>query len=331
MDYAIKPFGDTVHVSNSMVTTFQSCKRKFLLSYLFKLTPKVIAKPFIFGTYFGEGLDMFYEKGQINLDTILNRYWEKFETFENFLSPDEYLEYDKQAAMLEGLLDGYQKFYEKDLKKYKYICHEKEFSFPILETGNRKYNYAGKIDLMLQLIKTLEDVLVEHKTSSQVTAGYINKLSLDTQVTGYILGALSEGFDPKRILYNVNVKSRLKLKKTEKNDDYLKRIILDYENEPEKYFIRENLSRSSAELDSFEAELAEKIIDLDVMLMVADNFDPKKDFKYFYKCESQCNTHWGLCPFFKVCAGKSGFDQMEVESSFKVREKYNNELEGVKK
>lgn len=326
MDLKIHTFPEKMHISNSMINTFAKCKRLFFYSYVLRLKQKKTPKPFLLGTFFGQGLDEFYEKGSIDIQNIIDLYNQEVEKLFSYLQPEEVDSYEKQSAILEGLLTGYQNVYANDFKKYKYIAHEKEFSFPIVAVSNnvnRDYWYAGKIDLLLQNKKTGTDILVEHKTASIVDSRYIQKLSLDSQITGYILGAQSLGLKVKDIIYNINKKSRLRIKKTESMPEYINRIIDDYESRPHEHFFRENLKRSGAELKSFSRELEHKVIDIDFLINKADTCkskDIKSLLPFFYKSESHCMNNFGACPYLEVCSGKGGCDEFLLNADFEAQE-----------
>lgn len=328
------PFKDDqpILITNSLIKTFQDCRRLFLFKYIYRFTPIVIPKPFIFGTHFGLGLDDFYSKGSIDVEEILEKYFDVLQEFSAHLGEEEFSEYRKQSFILEGLLTAYPTQYADDLKKFKYIGHEMEFKFPLpIDTETSfSYNYGGKIDLVLQAVKSKEIVIQEHKTASQINRGYILKLALDTQVTGYLKGGDILGLKAKRVIYNINGKAKLRLGKKESEDDFRRRVLAEYETNPNDYFVRQELSRSGAHIDDFLTQLKEKVYDIDIICRASQSASKSGDishlFNICYRSENHCVTPWGTCPFIKVCSGKNGMDPIELNTDFVQREEMHSEI-----
>ncbi len=317
-----------MHVSNSMLSTWNTCKRMFMYKYMYRLESRVTKIYFLIGKWFGKGLDNFYEHGVTNVNAMLNGYYDELEKMSVYTDESQKEKFEKEAAVLEALLIFYEKFYKNDLKKYKYIEAEREFAFvvkPNQYETNRTFMYTGKIDLLLQYKKTKQPAIMEHKTTSKIDMGYIAKLGVDSQITGYILGANSEGYKVTEVIYNINGKSQLRLKKNEKTDGLRKRILDDYDANPEKYFHRQNIIRRPSFIKEFKADLSYKLDDLGYLIDSSDSINPKDDISLFYKNESQCKTNWGTCEFINLCSENMPDDY--IDARFKQRSKLNPELD----
>src|SRR3990167_5857191 len=96
------------------------------------------------------------------------------------------------------------------------LAVEREFTVPLINppTGapSRTFVLSGKIDAIARFADG-RTVIVEHKTSSEdISPGseYWRRLTLDTQISAYYLGARSLGFEVDGCLYDVLGKPALR-------------------------------------------------------------------------------------------------------------------------
>ena len=86
---------------------------------------------------------------------------------------------------------------------------------------------------------------------------YFKKLTLDSQVSGYIAAARREGHDVKGVVYDVVSKTGLRPtgKGAETPESYEARIIAQIAAEPERYYQRGIIVRTEAELEEHAADV----------------------------------------------------------------------------
>jgi hypothetical protein len=96
------------------------------------------------------------------------------------------------------------------------LAVEKEFVAPLInpETGaaSRTWMMGGKIDAIVRTSRG-EVYVLEHKTSGEaldVGSDYWRRLLLDTQISTYMQGARSLGFEPAGVLYDVIGKPQIR-------------------------------------------------------------------------------------------------------------------------
>lgn len=198
------------------------------------------------------------------------------------------------------------------------IAVEAKFVTPLLDPTTMKaseyFDRAGKIDLVIKL----EDgriAVVEHKTSAlDVGPGsdYRRRLALDEQVSFYYAGAISLGFKPDTIIYDVLKKfrekpklatpddkrvmvtdrktkeRRLKSGQRENNetpDEFERRLATEVAKDPEKYIERIGIQRLPHERKKFALEVWNQSR---LMVYALDNglFPKNSDacFKYGVPC-----------------------------------------------
>lgn len=302
-------------LTNSARTTFWNCRKKFELGYLRRLSPRSVNIPFLVGGLFHSELEIMYTSKGFDERAARKRVTEEIEKkcMSLSITPEQSDKVWIQRAIVMGLIRGYAKHYLKDdLAKWKIIECEVIFKFPL----PRKYTSTGKRDMLVAEKKKLKVlILVEHKTASRIDSGYVAKLPLDSQILGYALSVKKEtGKIPGRILYNIAKKSQLRQKETETFDDYSKRVESEYLDFPEKYFYRESLTFTEADIKNYEIELQRFIKEIDRAI----------DEGYFYKNTTHC-TQYGICEFMPICVNGPTED---VLSRYKERTVIHPELDG---
>ena len=102
---------------------------------------------------------------------------------------------------------------------------EKEFQGEIRNpaTGgaSKTFTMAGKVDGIVQLGNEL--YLLEHKTASSIDGAYLDRLWCDTQIALYTHYLREMGYPVVGVIYNVLLKTRLKQRQGETEEEYLER------------------------------------------------------------------------------------------------------------
>ena len=306
-------------VSHSLTKDWKGCRRKFFWNYLARLRPKKLHIPFFVGGFFHKGLEAFYN-GQHPEDFIpaLVLKMEAEAKKAVFITPEEEEDLLIQSAIVEGMLGAYAIHYAKDRKRWKIIDVEFRFEVPITDG----ISYVGSLDMLIE-----EDGkywIVENKTAGRLDKNYVDRLPLDTQITGYAIGARWAKKVPiAGVIYNVAKKPQLRIKVNESNEQFASRLKADYTSRPEFYFYREQLFRNTAAVNEYKAEIAELAADINDKLDILKEVGPVKALPHFYRNTDQCTIR-GACPYLAICT--KGWNP-QVASWYEVRDSFNPELE----
>ena len=189
-------------------------------------------------------------------------------------------------------------------------------------------------------------LVVEHKTSSEdVSQGsvYWQKLQLDAQVSNYIVGARSLGYEPDGVLYDVlrkpdieplkatPIADRKYTKPTKKDpesrlyanqrdrdetpDEYYDRCIATIAKDPDKYLQRGIVVRLSSE----EADAAYD------MWHTGEAIQASRAANRWPRNVDACANFHRLCDYWIVCTGQT---EIEDPLHFVHEEKSHSELDG---
>lgn len=215
-------------------------------------------------------------------------------------------EYDEAA--LRALLAGYEARWAQEDEKYETVAVEAEFRtpfiHPVTETENPEWLLAGKLDLVIRDRETGEVLVGEHKTSSEdISFGspYWQRLSLDSQILVYTVGARALGYTNAATLYDVAYKPRQRPRKGESPEAYRARIMAEIAEAPQRYYARCRLTRFPGEVQSalMDAWDWSERMSADMRVGVHPR-NPDACFKYGRACE-----------FHDVCVGSEHLDNAE--------------------
>jgi len=190
-------------ITNSSSTCFRDCPRKYLYRYERGLKPvnRRESPALLVGTAVHSALD------------ILHTYEGAFPVA---LMREDYGLTDNDLVIVSAMLTSYGQRMEIP----KGVC-ETEFNEylinPVTGRTSRSFRYCGKVDMISG------SDLWEHKTASQITGSYLDKLWTDSQIIGYVW-AMRGKQHIGRVVYNVLQKPRLRRKDTEAIETYAKRV-----------------------------------------------------------------------------------------------------------
>jgi hypothetical protein len=230
----VSPIIDNI-ISQSMLKTYNECRRKYYYSYLRRLEPIQVYMPFLVGTIFHECMAIFYTyaevKDSVYTDYIDTRIDEAKEEFK--LYGGDVMSIEKQRLTLQGMMLAYVNFYSTDLDKYDVLHVEKQIGLPI---GDGLF--AGTLDLLLEDAKGRRWIM-DHKTISSVSEGYLQSMELDYQTNMYKeLSRKVLKIRPYGMILNIVTKPSIRQKQNEQPREFLKRIYTEYTQLPNKYFSR---------------------------------------------------------------------------------------------
>lgn len=295
----------------SLWRSFLNCGKSCYWRYVRGIKPIETAHALAFGSAIHECLERWHRGSGIEgvLDHIDFTYRDRTR------NPDEKRDWHLARAMMKGYARRYPK------EEFEVLALEKTFEGKIVnpKTGcaSRSFTMAGKIDGIVRVKG--DNVILEHKSCSQLDGNYLDRLWTDLQVTLYTLYAEQAlGIPIAGVIYNVLVKARLqqsrgeseiefeerrrqlaaksksgtssaKRKLPETDEEFAKRLDEKYA-EPEM-FHREVLYLSRDRIGALQAEL------WDLTQALKDAI--RKDT--FFRNTSHC-FQWGRpCPYFSLC------------------------------
>ena len=126
------------------------------------------------------------------------------------------------VAIARGLMYGYHQRWLSDAWTVEAV--EQEFLLPIVNPATRRpsqhFQHAGKFDGLIA--RGDERYLLEHKTcSEELSPGswYWKRLTIDTQISGYMLASWLQGRKLAGVLYDVIRKPEIRPKKLALKDE----------------------------------------------------------------------------------------------------------------
>src|SRR5262249_30411972 len=129
-----------------------------------------------------------------------------------------------RTAIARGLMAGYHHRWIDEGWTVEAI--EQEFHIPIFNPASRRrsplYTHAGKFDGIIK--REDEDFLLEHKTCSEdLSPGspYWKRLTIDSQISGYLLASCLLGRKLTGVLYDVIRKPEIRPKKLGLKDSFV--------------------------------------------------------------------------------------------------------------
>lgn len=291
-----KPYDPRVNgVSQSMLTTFMSCRQKAKL----KLEGWRYIRPgaaLILGTMAHEVIAQAFE----TLNAPPSQEWIKKalrhavakveEEHNNRLSAEAVQKMEKSAAVLTVLLPLYFQYWKKDFGSKDWIKVESKFKvqipgmpFPVMGYYDRVRRIQGK------------PWLFETKTKGKIEEDFLTEmLHFDFQNGLYLQSLMQElGEIPRGVVYDVLRNPGLKEKEGEAFEEYLKRVEKDVKKRPQHYFIRFEVAIDKKEIAEFTSEL----------IKVGNEFELWMNGKLpTYKNTTACRTSYGACDMLPICA-----------------------------
>lgn len=206
---------------------------------------------------------------------------------------------------------------------YRAVAVESEFECalvnPLTGRESRTWRLAGKLDVVVEHIETLDKFLMEHKSSSEdITPGseYWRRLTLDGQVSMYYEGARSLGHDVQGCIYDVIGKPGLKpLKATpvesrkytkdgrlyaaqrledETPEEFRVRLVEDIAADPAGYFQRGSVVR-------LESEMIDALYDI---WQLGQQIAEAENVGRYPRNPDACVRYGRTCEYFGVCTGE---------------------------
>lgn len=326
----------------SRLKTFRECAQKHHLKYVELWEPTTRPERLAFGTLFHVGVETFWNaiKNGFNVATALDL----GVTAIHHKAADEIDDKFIRSIVLE-LFRGYCASWAKDVDKYEVLEVEAQFSSALVnpESMRESQTFAlqGKIDLIVRERLTGRTLLVEHKTTkedvSDDAAAYWLRLTMDPQLSTYVVGSLALGHAIDAIIYDVAGKPQLrphkatpvesrkytkegKLYANQRAEDetlgeFTARVAEDINLKADRYFRRREVARLDGEL---QANMKDVWHDARILResQLAGRHPRNPD---------ACHK-FGKCEFFDICA--NGLDPAH-SAQFRRRSSAHTELANV--
>lgn len=194
------------------------------------------------------------------------------------------------------------------------VAVEHEFCVPIQHPDGRQHLavLGGKVDAVCRSKGSV--YVPEHKTASAYDVGYMEQLRGDDQISNYLIALEHEGYAPGGALYDVLVKLPEHYRATpeenrryrkdgalyakqraedESPDEYRERLLSLIEQDPDAYYHRAIVGRTTEDLD--EARLD--------MWHLANAIIHARTADYHPRSPKACRMYGRTCAFFEVCFG----------------------------
>lgn len=319
----LPPWLGDLAMSASSMSTFRECPRKYELSFLHQLTPEGIYVPFFIGDKVHEGLERFY-RGDHPRDIvrdIQDKIWTDLQTI--FVPDDMQAKVNKEISIIAGMLLGYFKHYGQAERRTVWTDIQVELGFD-LRWDDRIRNW-GRMDFCGSFTPDGQFWVMEHKTTGLGSYDYLQKWHLGFQPHNYAwaanrahqLGVIARR--PTGVVVNVIRKPGIRLKKTETQEQFNLRLTNEYLTNPEKYFVREWIPITEADLAWYEVQQGYWV----------EQLKRCYDAGFFPQNTDACVSHYGSCRYWPICWGMDRGKDASVLQYFRVREKQFEEVPSV--
>lgn len=325
---------ERILVTNSMVSCFQECRKKYEYRYIRGLVPVEKKPALAFGSVIHKGLESVFKSIR-----YYQRTRHETETYSTNLNVDFIRccaeQVVKSESELEGLsaedsckalalLQWYITLYtEEDATETieDVIFVEEEFRAALRNINGRKsrlLDVCGKVDGVVRLKSDGKLYILEHKTASIVDEGYLDRVEIDWQIALYAM-EMSRILEEPVVgaIYDILIKPGIRMKQGETDEEFEARKAQSKTGK---------IKRKEAETEyEFECRLEETINELNfVRKIVLFEKDRMKEFmeefwsvtkditqcNCFYKNTGSCNKY-GVCPYMKLCINNGSTEGLE--------------------
>lgn len=322
----------------SALRDFRNCRRRYYYRNVLELAPVRTDPNLRIGSLFHECLERWAGlelAGQARDERAV----EAILTYLDEAYPNRAgdTEQNRQWHLSRAMFLAYARKYRDEV--FDVVGVEKTFSCPIWNpsTGHisRTFVMAGKVDLLVRMRESGEYFVVEHKTASQISGDYIERLPLDFQVHIYAhFLARATGLPIAGVLYDAVCKAQLKQKVGETDEEFAVRraeLIAKSKNGTTSATQRQGESD-----DEFQARLAEKYLEpdmfhrealylsaTDTQELVAEVWELTQQLltayrsNRWYRNDSMCFQPGRTCPYVPLC--RCGGNPNLVENLYEHR------------
>lgn len=347
-----QPTQEKIIMTQSAWSVFRNCRKKYKLRYLDGLVPIQKSDALTLGSLVHECLEYLFEPGQE--DRSLN-------------DIEEGIGYKCMGAMTSGrasekiatfsfaMMREYIREHGETDKKMKTIANEMVFHSAIVnpETGrpSKIFEAAGVFDKIVEYDGKLW--LMEHKTTSKLDQGYLDKIWMDFQIHYYCNEARKAGYEVEGAIYDILLKpasrldrkigetdqefearkagmkcpDRAKQQTGETIEEYLQRLADWYKERRERKEL--TFYRHVQYMDKYKV----RDIELLVWEMCQTYLDCRKRDNWFPNT-SQCFFYNMPCPYWPICSSNDNtaiieelYERAPAHSELELHENKNKNQE----
>lgn len=334
---------DKVLLSNSMIQTFQGCRKQFEYIYKRGIYPATTSDSLMFGGLVHKLLEIWFNAIKYHQEHKGSSWFDMHAEFERKCSETldaEVLLSAEDRCKARVMMKKYVELYASDVSDFKVEAVEWEFAEPLVSPDgkdeSKSFCLGGKIDGLVRSKQDGKLYILEHKTARSCNDGYIDRVSIDFQTALYAM-AVEEAMGEKvaGVIYDVLVKSGLEMKQGETDEEF----------EARKAAAKQpgRIKRKEVETEAeFEIRLSENITGKN-FIRVAVDFDDEQRLELseeiwaiasdienctcFYKCTGNC-LKYGVCPFMSLCKAHGEVSRLSQEdmATFKIGSSLHPEL-----
>jgi hypothetical protein len=303
---------------------FRNCRMACKWRYLDELVPLARDPKLYFGSLIHDCLEIWHGRRDLSkvIDHIDRTYAKRAQ------NDDQKADWHLATAMMHAYAAHYP------AEDFEVIALEKTFQGPIVNpaTGaaSRSFVLAGKVDGIVR--RDGQYFLLEHKTASQIDAGYLERLWTDFQIILYAWYLeQSLGITVAGIIYNVLVKARLRQGKGETEVEYeARRAELIAKSKTGKTSAKRKIPEDD---ERFQSRLQDKYADpgmfhREVLFISRDQFAELRAELWeltkalldarrrnaFYRNTGFCFQYGRPCAYFPLC--RSGGNPNVIENHY---------------
>lgn len=308
-------------ITYSLLSMFACCHKKCEYRYVNNIVPAATPDYFTFGSAFHKALELWFKPN--DLASILDAENNSPEGITRYKRDNaigaisQFNLSDEDRIKCEALFDAYISTYSRE--SFAVIDVEKTFKQPLLSPkgkASRFFTLQGKVDALIK--ENGRYFVMEHKTTSKIDEGYINRILIDSQILIYAIALEKElGIKISGALYDVAQKPLIRMKQEES--------IEDFEARKAALIAKSKTGKSSATRQKAETEeqfydrcmnsigessfYREYVLFSDEMKSQAikDIWSISKDYRLckkegnFYKNTLNCNLFGSSCVYLPLC------------------------------
>lgn len=252
------------NISNSEVSSWLRCRRKYYYEYMLDLEPKVLSAPIGRGTLIHAMLEQYY------LNKMDGESEDTCRDAAQRVINAEILDENADVTMLgktRDLIMGYFDEWLEHDERYEIIGVETQFSIPVPEDS---FNIVGTVDLFLKDKEDGRYIGVDHKSSYNFWTEA--QAQVNAQFPKYMYGLMERGFDVKAFVIN-----QIRTRELKSGNELYRRMTVKPSESRLKAVMQQHLT-AGREIMAFRADP-----DKDKAIPVYDKF----------VCAN--------CPFFDLC------------------------------
>lgn len=263
------------------IKTFLVCRKKFQLQVLEGWRPRITKDYFNLGAVFDKAAAE-YHCGTSVGEVMAGINAELKLRILKASDQEEIDSLEKMEPTIQGMLYGY-------VNNFKQINFEPHYRVivPVIQ------NFKLSCELDGRWTDKKQQWIIERKAVQNVDADYVKRLDIDFQMNCYFYALRKWTYrEVTGVLYRITKKPSIRQKQNESKLQFTKRLMLEYEEFPEKYFFEEKI---------FKDQSTNKIFEQEIQWIFEDLKECLKN-KRFYRSDHSCSPIGaGKCPYLEYC------------------------------